>query len=355
MRVAVVGGGVSGLAAAHELLSTGGGGVRVTLYEEEESLGGHDRTVAVSDGAAGSVQLDLGFLSFNQVTYPHMMEWLEGLGVEMERSDMSFSVSAQSDGNGRGCEWGNGNGVSSLLAQKANILKTSFWRMFYEILKFKKDALTYLEYHEHNPDLDRDETLGLFIQSHGYSLLFQEAYLIPVCAGSWSCSSQGVLSLSAFFVLSFFRNHDLLQLFRHSQLPTAKPSSESYVNKGHIPPLRSKFDAPKHVGMERLEFPSQVLALGFDERFIRIWEYYFIFSAAGFKSRALGDYQVRMSAAASAPSVQGVAEGGARELLLDALPVARLPNEMQMHWGLGTGECPLECMNEMQNKPSLML
>jgi cyclopropane-fatty-acyl-phospholipid synthase len=77
-----------------------------------------------------------------QVTYPHMMEWLEGLGVEMERSDMSFSVSAQSDGNSRGCEWGNGNGVSSLLAQKTNILKTSFWRMFYEIVKFKKDALT---------------------------------------------------------------------------------------------------------------------------------------------------------------------------------------------------------------------
>ncbi|XP_071681975.1 uncharacterized protein [Lolium perenne] len=231
MRVAVVGGGVSGLAAAHELLATSGGGVRVTLYEEEERLGGHARTVAVSDGAAGSVQLDLGFLSFNQVTYPHMMEWLEGLGVEMERSDMSFSVSAQSDGNSRGCEWGNGNGVSSLLAQKTNILKTSFWRMFYEIVKFKKDALTYLEYHEHNPDLDRDETLGQFIQSHGYSLLFQEAYLIPICAGSWSCSSQGVLSLSAFSVLSFFRNHDLLQLFRHSQLPTAKPSSVSYVNK----------------------------------------------------------------------------------------------------------------------------
>jgi cyclopropane-fatty-acyl-phospholipid synthase len=67
MRVAVVGGGVSGLAAAYELLATSGGGVRVTLYEAEERLGGNARTVAVSDGAAGSVQLDLGFMSFNQV------------------------------------------------------------------------------------------------------------------------------------------------------------------------------------------------------------------------------------------------------------------------------------------------
>ncbi|XP_048548740.1 uncharacterized protein LOC125528291 isoform X2 [Triticum urartu] len=168
---------------------------------------------------------------FNQVTYPHMMEWLEGLGVEMERSDMSFSVSTQSKGGGGGCEWGNGNGISSLLAQKTNILKPSFWRMVCEILKFKNNALTYLDDHEHNPDLDRKETLGQFIQSHGYSLSFQEAYLIPVCTGMWSCSSQDVLSFSAFLALSFCRNHGLLQLFRHSQLPTVKPRSQSFVNK----------------------------------------------------------------------------------------------------------------------------
>ncbi|VAH38574.1 unnamed protein product [Triticum turgidum subsp. durum] len=231
MRVAVVGGGVSGLAAAHELLAASGGDVRVTLYEQEESLGGNARTVAVDDGAGGCVKLDLGFMSFNQVTYSHMMEWLVGLGVEMERSDMSLSVSTQSDGGGGGCEWGNGNGISSLLAQKANILKISFWRMVRDIFKFKNDALTYLEYQEHNPDLDRTETLGQFIQSQGYSLLFQEAYLIPVCAGLWSSSSEGVLSLSAFFVLSFFRNHDLLQLFRYPQLPTVKARSQSFVDK----------------------------------------------------------------------------------------------------------------------------
>ena len=71
-----------------------------------------------------------------------MMERLEGLGVEMDRSDMSLSVSTQSDGGGGGCEWGNGNGISSLLAQKANILKISFWRMVRDIFEFKNDALT---------------------------------------------------------------------------------------------------------------------------------------------------------------------------------------------------------------------
>ncbi|KAM3756152.1 hypothetical protein ACB098_02G091000 [Castanea mollissima] len=40
---------------------------------------------------------------------------------------------------------------------------------------------------------------------------------------------------------------------------------------------------------------SKILALGFDEKFIRTWEYYFDYCAAGFKSRILGDYQVVFS------------------------------------------------------------
>ena len=36
----------------------------------------------------------------------------------------------------------------------------------------------------------------------------------------------------------------------------------------------------------------KILALGFDEKFFRTWEYYFMYCAAGFKSCTLGDYQV---------------------------------------------------------------
>uniref|UniRef100_A0A2C9W7Z1 Cyclopropane-fatty-acyl-phospholipid synthase n=1 Tax=Manihot esculenta TaxID=3983 RepID=A0A2C9W7Z1_MANES len=41
-----------------------------------------------------------------------------------------------------------------------------------------------------------------------------------------------------------------------------------------------------------LENQSKILALGFNEKFIRTWEYYFDYSAAGFKTHTLGDYQV---------------------------------------------------------------
>ena len=66
-----------------------------------------------------------------------MMEFFETLGVDMEISDMSFSVSLD---KGRGCEWG-GRNLSSLFAQKKNVLNPYFWHMIREIVKFKDDVI----------------------------------------------------------------------------------------------------------------------------------------------------------------------------------------------------------------------
>ncbi|KAF3457852.1 hypothetical protein FNV43_RR02512 [Rhamnella rubrinervis] len=220
MRVAVIGGGISGLVSAYVLAKNG---VEVVLYEKDDYLGGHARTVAF-DG----VDLDLGFMVFNRVTYPNMMELFESLGVDMEISDMSFSVSLDER---KGCEWGSRNGLSSLFAQKKNLFNPYFWQMIREIVKFKDDVISYLEMLENNPDIDRDETLGQFVKSHGYSELFQKAYLIPICGSVWSCPSEGVMSFSAFSVLSFCRNHHLLQLFGRPQWLTVRGRSHNYVKK----------------------------------------------------------------------------------------------------------------------------
>ncbi|KAG5588233.1 hypothetical protein H5410_048667 [Solanum commersonii] len=115
MEVAVVGEGISGLVAAYELAKSG---VKVVIYEKENYLGGHAKTVTV-DG----VDLDVGFIVFNWVTYPNLMEFFELLGVDVEISDMSFSVSLD---QGRGCEWGTRNGFSSLFAQKKNVFNLYF-------------------------------------------------------------------------------------------------------------------------------------------------------------------------------------------------------------------------------------
>ncbi|KAF3631337.1 putative primary amine oxidase-like [Capsicum annuum] len=42
---------------------------------------------------------------------------------------------------------------------------------------------------------------------------------------------------------------------------------------------------------------SQIRSLGFDDKFIRTWEYYFDYCAAGFKTRTMGDYQIVFSRA----------------------------------------------------------
>lgn len=157
-----------------------------------------------------------------------MMELFENLGIDMESSDMSFSVSLD---KGKGCEWGSRNGLRSLFAQKSNAVNPYFWKMIQEIIKFKDDVIMYLEELENNPDMDHTETLGHFIKSRGYSDLFQKAYLVPMCASIWSCPSDTVMNFSAFSILSFCRNHHLLQLFGRPQWLTVKGRSHCYVNK----------------------------------------------------------------------------------------------------------------------------
>ncbi|HUG63672.1 MAG TPA: FAD-dependent oxidoreductase [Gaiellaceae bacterium] len=62
MRVAVVGGGVSGLGAGYVLARSGH---EVHLFEREQRVGGHVNTV-VHDGVA----LDTGFIVSNARNYP---------------------------------------------------------------------------------------------------------------------------------------------------------------------------------------------------------------------------------------------------------------------------------------------
>ncbi|CAL5065836.1 unnamed protein product [Urochloa decumbens] len=254
MRVAVVGGGLGGLAAAHELARSGG--ARVTVYDKEEHLGGN-KAMAVDDGAGGGrVPVDLGCMVFNPMTSPNMMKWFEGLGVEMEASDdMSFSASISLGKGGQGFEWGSRNGLSGVLAQKSNLLSPRFWLVVREILKFKNHALEYLEDHGRNPD--HNETLGQFIKSNGYSQLFQDAYLIPMCACIWSSSPQGVLGFPALFVLSFLRDNHLLEAGKVAASELLQRKCDLLVN-------------PKPMAPSWTEAGARLLVLKHFDRYIRI-------------------------------------------------------------------------------------
>ena len=73
-----------------------------------------------------------------QVNYPNIMELFESLEVDMKLSYLSTSVSLD---NGKGYEWGTQNGLSSLFAQKKNVINPYFWQMIKEVSKFKEDVL----------------------------------------------------------------------------------------------------------------------------------------------------------------------------------------------------------------------
>jgi len=89
----------------------------VTLFEREETLGGHAHTVDAPGGDA-DYPVDTGFLVYNEVTYPKFIALLERLGVRSRESSMSFSYQDVRSG----LEW-KGSSLNTIFAQRRNILR----------------------------------------------------------------------------------------------------------------------------------------------------------------------------------------------------------------------------------------
>ena len=87
MRVAVIGTGIAGNAAAWTLSKH----YPVTVYDRELRPGGHSHTVTIDyDGTP--VAVDIGFIVYNELNYPDLTALFAHLGVETVESCMSFAV-----------------------------------------------------------------------------------------------------------------------------------------------------------------------------------------------------------------------------------------------------------------------
>lgn len=210
-RVAVVGGGVSGLSAAWHLHQNVEN-VDVELFEAEDRLGGHACTVSV-DGT----DVDIGFMVFNESNYPNMTKWFEKLSVPQESSDMSLSVSL--DG-GETVEW-NSDGINGLLARRSQAFEPSFYRMIRDMLRFNKEAAEILLLP--NDDPRKLVTTAQYLRNHGYSEAFGKYYLLPMMAALWSASMEDVLQFPAAQLIGFLCNHKMLQLFDRPQVRSTVP------------------------------------------------------------------------------------------------------------------------------------
>ena len=219
-RIAIIGSGIAGLAAAREL--TRAGGHRVTLFEAAAHFGGHAHTVDVTlDGIRHGV--DTGFLVYNERTYPRLTRLFADLRVETAASDMSFSVQAR----GRSLEW-SGRSAASVFAQRRNLLRPGFWRMLADIARFNRLATGLAV---HGDALAPEQTVGAFLEQHRFSREFREWYFLPMVACIWSCPSEQMLCFPVATLISFCRNHGLLQVTDRPQWMTVRGGSRNYVQR----------------------------------------------------------------------------------------------------------------------------
>lgn len=215
-RVAVIGSGIAGLAAADRLA----GAARVTLYEAASWFGGHAHTVDLTlDGITHGV--DTGFLVFNHRTYPNLVRLFETLGVETATSDMSFSVQA------RGLEW-SGSHLNGVFAQRGNLLRPRFLGMLSEILRFNR-LTTALALAGAEDELA--EPIGDFLDRHAFGVTFREGYFLPMIGCIWSCPTDQMLRFPIATLIRFCHNHGLLQVTDRPQWYTVRGGAKNYVRK----------------------------------------------------------------------------------------------------------------------------
>ena len=233
-RIAVIGSGISGLAAAW-LLDRGRGRHEITLFEAESRLGGHSNTVDVTlEGCTHPV--DTGFLVFNDRTYPNLIAMFAQLGVESVESEMSFAVSLQEPD----LEWA-GASLLTVFGQKRNLLRRPFWAMLSDILRFNRESSAWIATHPSQP-----RSLREFLVSGGYSHSFCDWYLLPMAAAIWSCPTGQMLDMPLVTFVRFCQNHGLLQVFDRPLWRTVKGGSREYVGKLAAPLRDVRLACPVH-------------------------------------------------------------------------------------------------------------
>eukprot|EP00752_Nemacystus_decipiens_P004454 g4067.t1 len=221
LKVAVIGAGVAGLGAAWHLASSPN--VTVTVLEAEDRAGGHAHTIDLTlDGK--TVPVDTGFMVFNKENYPNMVGLFEELGVGSEHTDMSFSVSLD-DGE---VEWGS-KGLSSLFARRKNALSPGFYGMLKEMTRFNREAPRLLELNDEDPR--KSVSVREYLKANGFSEHFARYYLVPMAAALWSSTAADVMGHSALAMISFFHNHQMLQVFGRPQWLTPAGRSRQYVEE----------------------------------------------------------------------------------------------------------------------------
>jgi len=240
VKIAIIGSGIAGNVAANRLAQDHD----VTVYEANAYIGGHTNTHDVTLGGR-YYAIDTGFIVFNYRTYPEFTRLLKMLDVEVQPTNMSFSVRHESTG----LEY-NGNTINSLFAQRRNLFRPSFIRMVRDILRFNREAVLSLD------NEDAELPLGEYLTKHGYSKEFKDHYIIPMGAAIWSTEASLMQDFPARFFIRFFDNHGLLTVNDRPTWHVIKGGSRSYLEP-LVKPFKDKIRLNAPVESIR-RFPDRV-------------------------------------------------------------------------------------------------
>ena len=262
MKIAVIGSGISGLSAAYYLSKK----YKVDLFEQEDHFGGHSYTYDIKENGK-IVAVDLGFIVFNELTYPNLIKFFHELNIPFEKSNMSFSVSIK----GTNVEYGV-SGFREIFANIFNLFNFNFLRMIKEIISFYNYAPSLID------NNNSGETLGDYLKRSKFSKYFIEFHIIPMVAAIWSMPFSKAKEMPLNLFLKFFTNHGLFKLKNRPQWYTVTNRSRAYVNKiidkisGEVfknykvnKISRSKDNVRILIGNEYLDYDQVILASHADQ------------------------------------------------------------------------------------------
>jgi uncharacterized protein len=221
-RIAVVGGGISGLTAGYVLSHTD----HVTLFEADDRLGGHADTHLVVPAAGPSIPVDTGFIVCNEQTYPLLTRLFGELGVTTHPSEMSMSVQCA----GCGLQYAGQRGLAGLAAGLSRG-RGRYLRMLAEVPRFHRAARRLLAAADAGVSGSGDLTFGEFLDQGGYSSYFKTHFALPVVAAVWSCPPGTAVSYPAEYLFRFLANHGMLSLSGSPPWRTVVGGSRSYVER----------------------------------------------------------------------------------------------------------------------------
>lgn len=222
MKIAVIGSGISGLSAAYLLAQHHD----VTLFEKNDYIGGHTRTVVARPAPGVEIPVDTGFIVFNYRNYPLLAQLFDELDVPVHKSDMSFGLTAD---NGW-FEYGTPK-PWNVFAQKRNLLRSDCWRMMRDILRFFREAPAYMEGGSKYRPGHTAYTLGECLDEMRLGHWCRQYFILPMGAAIWSCPTATMLDFPADSFLRFFHNHGLLSVNGQPQWYTVTGGAREYIDR----------------------------------------------------------------------------------------------------------------------------